>query len=83
MLAILALYFLISGPLCVAGYFYGMRQGVRLDSILSKRKRGKLTDRFLLGLQPIEPPVRTNSIPRQVPPAPVVSCSLDAYRVVA
>lgn len=47
MLAILALYFLISGPLCVAGYFYGMRQG------------------------PIEPPVRTNSIPRQVPPAPV------------
>jgi len=28
MLAILALYFLISGPLCVAGYYYGMRHGV-------------------------------------------------------
>jgi len=28
MMAILALYFLISGPLCVAGYLYGMRHGV-------------------------------------------------------
>lgn len=47
MLAILALYFLISGPLNVAGYFYGMKHG------------------------PLQQPVRTNSIPRQIPPAPI------------
>jgi transmembrane 9 superfamily protein 2/4 len=34
MLAIAALYFLVSGPLCVTGYFYGMRYGVSLDAIV-------------------------------------------------
>ena len=45
-LAILLLWFLISVPLSVAGYFYGMRHGA------------------------FSHPVRTNPIPRQIPPKP-------------
>jgi transmembrane 9 superfamily protein 2/4 len=39
MLAVLALYFLISGPLCVAGYYYGMRHGVSRSRLLSTNLR--------------------------------------------
>lgn len=42
MLAILALYFLISGPLCVGGYLYGMRHGVSSSSYL------QVCDRMLI-----------------------------------
>jgi len=52
-LAILLLWFLISVPLSVAGYFYGLKHG------------------------PFSQPVRTNPIPRQIPPKPWY---LDTYQ---
>lgn len=58
-LAILLLWFLISVPLSVAGYFYGMKHGVGARSVP-----------HVLTLQGFTHPVRVNSIPRQIPPAP-------------
>lgn len=63
MLIIVLLWFAINGPLVSLGAYFATKHGVGVPSI-------RLFPEILTILQPIQAPLRVNSIPRQIPPAP-------------
>ena len=64
MLVILGIWFVISVPLSIMGSWAGFKHAV--SSLPFKARNKNLTPP---PLQPVQPPVRTNQIPRQIPPS--------------
>lgn len=67
LIALLALWFCVSVPLTFVGAYLGFRKRVSYSSVVCWIKKSKINQNFVRFLQPLEHPVRTNQIPRQIP----------------
>ena len=68
MLVILGIWFVISVPLSFAGSWAGFRHAVSILKPPRHPVSWRSLEMLLTVLQPVQPPVRVNQIPRQIPP---------------